>query len=1259
MRRLLLVFSAATLATAGCNEGRSLSGLTDAAPLGDADGDTIQIDVGGDIPDATFDVPDDSGEVVTIPDVGTDVPFDTTEDVEPDIPPGCGDGIVVDGEECDDGEENSDTTPDACRTDCTFAICGDSVPDSDEECDDGDDNSDSEADACRTDCTSPFCGDGVVDSAEDCDGGPDCSDDCTSPLATLCSPCEFDDDCGGPADFCVDGGCGLGCADAGCPLGFECADVLGGTQCVPESGTCEPCFDPDGDGYGIGPDCIALDCNEDDPDVHPGVAEICDGFDNNCNGAIDEEGAQGSARFYGDADGDGAGDPDFFIEACGPTEEFPYEEGDDCDATNPDVYPGAADFCDGVDNDCNDETLDGTDEEEVGTACDGPDDDRCAGGTTQCLDGELICTEGPEGTPELCDGIDNDCDPSTPDGSGDDRVGEPCDGEDSDACEEGENVCRGGELVCNDVTGDLLEICNDEDDDCDGEADEDAGDLWYRDSDSDRYGTEDETRNACVRPPGFTGRAGDCDDDDSGINPGEADICDGLNNDCVGDVDDDPAFHDAFSWPDADGDGFGNPALGRSGCSIPPGFVDNDEDCDDTTDAAAPGLDEICGDGLDNDCVGGADCIDAACAEAPECVPDCVDDTLGAAVGLEVATGTTEGESERFGSCAGGGPEVVYQWTAPRTGTYILDTLGSDFDTVLYVLESCEGDEIVCNDDAFGGPERIRSQVTFDATAGDSFLIVVDGFGPTSNGDYVLNITLDLDEICDNGVDDDLDGLADCTDAECSGDPACDAVDCPGESLGRSLGEVADGDTTGESFGFTSSCGGEGPDVTYEWTAPSTGAFRFDADADFDVDIALLDGCDGEQLSCGTAGFTTLDLIEGDTVTIVVDGEDSPDFGEYTLSIVELESGRCDDGADNDDDEFEDCFDLDCATDDACILDGCAEEDLGSELGTIATGDLADFPYAYIASCGDAGGGEPAGGRNARDAFFTWTAPFDGSFTFDTLGSGYDTLLAILDGNCEGDEIACNDDAFSGDIRTRSSISLDLTEGDVITIVVGGWGSSTGDFVLNAAAVELECSDGVDNDEDELIDCADDDCVGTDACLEVCDDDIDNDLDGATDCEDDECADVCIEICDDGVDNDEDDLIDCDDDECARSLDCCPDDVFEPNQGTSSAPSTRWDDYVASSTETLTIRPGDTDSFRVPLCAGSTFTARAEFTHAEGDLSLVLRSRFGFTLASVNSADDNEELEFTPFFDADYFLQVNIEDDQCQSYVLTMDTGCE
>jgi hypothetical protein len=103
------------------------------------------------------------------------------------LAPYCGDGATDAGEECDDGFANSDTTPDACRTDCTLPVCGDDVVDAAEQCDDGAGNSDTAPDACRSDCSTAWCGDGVLDGSEDCDlgslndaaGSAGCYDDCT------------------------------------------------------------------------------------------------------------------------------------------------------------------------------------------------------------------------------------------------------------------------------------------------------------------------------------------------------------------------------------------------------------------------------------------------------------------------------------------------------------------------------------------------------------------------------------------------------------------------------------------------------------------------------------------------------------------------------------------------------------------------------------------------------------------------------------------------------------------------------------------------------------------------------------------------------------------------------------------------------------------------------------------------------------------------------------------------------------------------
>src|SRR6185295_10609593 len=92
------------------------------------------------------------------------------------------------------------------------------------------------------------------------------------------------------------------------------------------------------------------------------------------------------------------------------------------------------------------------------------------------------------------------------------------------------------------------------------------------------------------------------------------------------------------------------------------------------------------------------------------------------------------------------------------------------------------------------------------------------------------------------------------------------------------------------------------------------------------------------------------------------------------------------------------------------------------------------------------------GGTNAADASFLYTAPIAGSYTIDTFGSSFDTILYVRSSTCSGTQLACNDD--SGGV-VQSQVTLTLTVGQSIVIVVDGYSAASGSFNLhiNGAAV--------------------------------------------------------------------------------------------------------------------------------------------------------------------------------------------------------------
>jgi hypothetical protein len=178
--------------------------------------------------------------------------------------------------------------------------------------------------------------------------------------------------------------------------------------------------------------------------------------------------------WYADFDDDGFGDSeDPGLPSDCPAPSLRVSNNFDCDDMAETVHPGAAEVCDGADNDCDPASADGSEDPSNGAACDGVDSDLCLEGTYSCEAGSLTCSDVTGSTLDVCDGADNDCDPASADGSEDPSNGAACDGADSDLCLEGTYSCEAGSLTCSDTTGDLIEVCDGADNDCDLLIDED------------------------------------------------------------------------------------------------------------------------------------------------------------------------------------------------------------------------------------------------------------------------------------------------------------------------------------------------------------------------------------------------------------------------------------------------------------------------------------------------------------------------------------------------------------------------------------------------------------------------------------------------------------------------------------------------------------------------------------------------------------------------------------------------------------------
>ncbi|MEC8278297.1 MAG: hypothetical protein VX026_11300, partial [Myxococcota bacterium] len=273
-----------------------------------------------------------------------------------------------------------------------------------------------------------------------------------------------------------------------------------------------------------------------------------------------------------------------------------------------------------------------------------------------------------------------------------------------------------------------------------------------------------------------------------------------------------------------------------------------------------------------------------------------LDNDLLSTTGVGIASGTNFGGGDDFqpGCSPGiGGEDVVYQWTSPGTGTYTFSSAGSDYDTVLFILESCVGDELACNDDVDFVNADYTSQVDVFVPQGDTITIVIDAYEVTESGNYLLDIVPSYEPDCGDGVDNDGDGDIDCDDSDCAFDAACAAATCPNYDLLDLDSMVVTGNNTNSTDQTQGTCGSSGGlDFNFLWTAPDDGCLELDTQGStYDTTLYVMDQCNGSVLVCnddsfGVQSYLSLDVVAGEDYTLVVDGYSSFSTGDYIMNLA-------------------------------------------------------------------------------------------------------------------------------------------------------------------------------------------------------------------------------------------------------------------------------------------------------------------------------------------------------------------------------------
>jgi hypothetical protein len=742
--------------------------------------------------------------------------------------------------------------------------------------------------------------------------------------------------------------------------------------------------DRDGDGF-------TDDCDDNNPNVFPGAVEICDGLDNDCNNLVDDDPVD-DVLWYVDDDADSYGNPDESQWACDQPEGW-VANNLDCDDTSALFNPSA------IESDCEDPTdynCDGS----VGYAdADGDGYAAC----TECDDGDADVN--PEAV-ETCNDADDDCDGDIDENPTDaptwygDSDGDGFGGQQFEAveCDPPAGYVDNAD-DCDDLEPltypSAAEVCDEADNDCDGTVDEGVGFTWYADTDGDGYGDASSSSTECFMPPGFSANGDDCDDSDPATNPGAYEVCDTLDNNCDGSVDENTAL-DVDTWyVDSDGDGYGDSSSTVSACDMPSGHSAMGGDCDDSDASSWPGADEIC-DSADNDCDGS---IDEYALDRSTWYADSDADGYGSPYSATLSCDMPSGHVANNTDCNDNNGQVNPAATESWYDGVDSDCNGgSDYDA----------DSDGSNHDGYGGGDCNDADASIHPAAAETWY---DGVDSDCNG------ASDYDADAD-GTDSDSHGGTDCNDA----DPAIHftAVETWYDGVDQNCNQ--DNDYDADADGDDSNAWG-GIDCDDNDATSTTMA----TDADCDTTITA-DDCDDNDATSTTVAtdadcdstITAEDCDDNDatSTTVATDADcdtvlTAADCNDTDATISPLASEIWYDGTDqdcdgqSDYDQDQDGYDSanhggqDQNDTDASCWDACADGSTQAFAGETCLSLANNYPNATDGTYWV----DPDGDGNTSNAFQVYCE-------MSTEGRGW-TLFAITDSSHCAEELAYGPNALT------------------------------------------------------------------------------------------------------------------------------------------------------------------------------------------------------------------------------------------------------